>query len=93
MTHKNVPTLECLTLGDLVVRNSGMNRDDYFKVIKTDSENYKASIFFGIKSVSDRPQAKAKRNFRHEAEMLIIDHFNGIENNFGFRKPVGGYSS
>jgi hypothetical protein len=90
MTHKQNQTLETLTFGDLLVRDSGMSRNDYFKVVKLGSENLIASNFFGTKSASDRPQEKSTRNFRHEAELLIIDHFNGIENNFGFTKKTRG---
>lgn len=76
-----------------MVRDSKMNQNDFFKVIKTGSEKFVASNFFGTKSVSVRPQAKAKRvnrNFKHEAEMLMADHFNGVAQNFGFKKFVGG---
>lgn len=38
--------------------------------------------FFGTKSDF---HARKER----EAQLLIIDHFNGIENNFGFTKPIG----
>ncbi len=96
MTRKNISNLECVTIGDLLVRDSGMNQDEHFSVIKLDSEHIQASKFFGTKSASVRPQAKAKRvirNFKHEAEMLVIDHFNGIETNFGFTKSIGGSSS
>ncbi len=84
MTQRRNSNIGSMTLGDLVVRDSSMNRDDFYKVIKTDSTKLIASNFFGTKS------EKPKRNFRHEAEMLIIDHFNGFENNFGFKKPIGG---
>ena len=90
MTYKNISNLECATIGDLLVRDSGMNQDEHFSVIKLDSEHIQASNFFGTKS------AKAKRiirNFKHEAELLVIDHFNGIENNFGFTSPIGGRHS
>ena len=90
MTHSQNQTLETLTFGDLLVRDSGMSRNDYFKVVKLGSEKFIASNFFGTKSASDRPQEKSTRNFRHEAELLIIDHFNGIENNFGFTKQRRG---
>jgi len=91
MTHSQNQTLETLTFGDLLVRDSGLSRDDYFKVVKLGSDKFIASNFFGTKSASDRHQGeKSQRNFRHEAEMLIVDHFNGIENNFGFSKRKGG---
>lgn len=95
MTYKNISNLECATIGDLLVRDSGMNQDEHFSVIKLDSEHIQALNFFGTKSASVRPQAKAKRvirNFKHEAELLVIDHFNGIENNFGFTSQIGGKS-
>lgn len=93
MTQKNTSRMECLTIGDLLVRDSRLNREDFYQVIKTGSDKFIASNFFGTKSASVRPQAKAKRvyrNFKFEAEMLMADHFNGIENNFGFTKIVGG---
>ncbi len=100
MTHKNSTNLESsFTLGDLLVRDSGMNQDEHLSVLELDSEHIQASNFFGTKSAkSDRPVVAKRqinlrhRNFKHEAESLIIDHFNGIENNFGFTKPIGGKS-
>jgi len=98
MTHKNSTNLESLTLGDLLVRDSGMNQDEHLSVLALDSEHIQASNFFGTKSASDRPVVAKRqinlrhRNFKHEAELLIVDHFNGIENNFGFTKPIGGKS-
>ena len=95
MTHRNNTNLETLTLGHLLVRDSGMNQDEHLSVVELDSEHIQASNFFGIKSASDRPVVKRQinlRNFKHEAELLIVDHFNGIENNFGFTKPIGGKS-
>lgn len=76
--------LECITLGDLVVKDSRKTQNQ--RVLDSDVS---ALNFFGIKSVSDRPQVKTKRNFRLEAELAIVDYFNGAEVNFGFRKPVG----
>ena len=96
MTHKKSTNLESFTLGDLIVRDSGMNQDEHLSVLALDSEHIQASNFFGIKSVSDRPVVAKRqinlrhRNFKLEAELLIVDHFNGIENNFGFTKPIGG---
>ncbi len=76
-----------------MIKPSSMNRNDFYEVIKTDSQNFQASKFFGTKSASDRPVVvKPQRNFRHEAELLIVDHFNGVDNNFGFTKPIGGKS-
>ena len=92
MNHKNISNLETQTIGDLLVRDSGMNQTEHFSVVKLDSEYLTASNFFGTKSASNRPLTKVKRNFRNEAELLIVDHFNGIENNFGFTKPIGGKS-
>lgn len=85
MTHKNNSTLECLTLGDLLVRDSRKNQNQRFDI---DSQII-ASNFFGIKSATVRPQAKAKRNFSFEAELAIEWYFNGVESNFGFTKPIG----
>ncbi len=91
MNYKNNSNLETLTIGDLLVRDSGMNQDEHFSVVKLDSEQIQATSFFGTKSASDRPVVvRPQRNFRHEAEMLIVDHYNGIENNFGFTKSIGG---
>jgi len=46
---------------------------------------------FSVNSESDRKIVSTpKRNFRHEAEMALLDFFNGRENNFGFTTPVGG---
>ncbi len=95
MKHKPNSKLEYATLGDLVVRDSSLSQDEHFSVVKFDSKDIQASNFFGIKSASDRPVVKRQinlRNFKHEAELLIVDHFNGIENNFGFTKPIGGKS-
>lgn len=39
--------------------------------------------FFGRKIVSE-----GTLKFRHKAEMLMSDFFNGQENNFGFTRPV-----
>lgn len=46
------------------------------------ANNLSATSFFGIKSDF---HTRKKR----EAQLLIIDHFNGAEVNFGFTKPVG----
>lgn len=99
MTHNIIPKLDSLTIGDLLVRDSGMNQDEHLSIIELDSEHIQASNFFGTKSAkSDRPVVAKRqinlrhRNFKHEAELLIVDHFNGIENNFGFTKPIGGKS-
>jgi hypothetical protein len=48
------------------------------------ANNQSVHSFFGIESKSDFLSEKQK-----EAQLLIIDHFNGIEVNFGFTKPVG----
>ncbi len=46
---------------------------------------------FSVSSESDRKTVSTpKRNFRHEAEMALLDFFNGRENNFGFTTPIGG---
>ena len=64
-----------LSFGDLVLKNS----------------ETKLNQLFSVKSESDRKTVSTpKRNFRHEAEMAILDFFNGRENNFGFTTPVGG---
>lgn len=76
--------LECLTLGDIVVKDSRKNQKQ-----RICDSGVSALNFFGIKSDSDRPQVKTKRNFRHEAEMLMVEHFNGVDQNFGFKKTVG----
>ena len=76
--------LECITLGDLVVKDSRKTQNQ--RILDS---GVSALNFFGIKSVSDRPQAKAKINFRVEAELAIADYFNGADVNFGFTKPVG----
>jgi len=56
---------------------SGMSLGEALRV-----NNESASSFFGIKSYFHEKKQR-------EAQLLIIDHFNGIEVNFGFTKPVG----
>ena len=69
-----------------MVRDSRKNQNQRFD---NDSQII-ASKFFGTKSVTVRPQAKAKRNFSFEAELAMTWYFNGVETNFGFKKFVGG---
>ena len=45
------------------------------------ASNQSATSFFGKSDFHSRKEM--------EAQLLIIDHFNGIEVNFGFTKPVG----
>ncbi len=64
-----------LSFGQVFLKNSKQTLNQIFKV----------------NSESDRKIVSApKRNFRHEAEMAIIDFYNGQEVNFGFTTPVGG---
>lgn len=65
-----------------MVRDSRKNQNQRFD----DDSQIIASKFFGTKSVTVRPQVKAKRNFSFEAELAITWYFNGVENNFGFKK-------
>lgn len=45
------------------------------------ANNLSATSFFGKSEFHARKE--------REAQLLIIDHFNGRENNFGFTTPVG----
>ena len=64
-----------LSFGDLVLKDSELSLNQIFEV-KTESVS--------------KPIPTPKRNYRHEAELLMEDFFNGRERNFGFTKPIGG---
>ncbi len=64
-----------LSFGQVILKNSKQTLNQIFKV----------------NSESDRKIVSApKRNFRFEAELAIVDFFNGREVNFGFTTQVGG---
>jgi len=64
-----------LSFGQVFLKNSKQTLNQIFKV----------------NSESDRKIVSTpNRNFRQEAELAIVDFFNGREVNFGFTTPIGG---
>jgi len=75
LTSQNVLALLSQETIDLIDKNYGTS-------FGKDIRNYLKKKF----SVAKKFKKRVIRNFKHEAELLVIDHFNGIENNFGFTK-------